>query len=192
MGTDCSDGDTETLEIELDWSSCSMDLGFSLAGGKNRPVYSNDYGLYVVSVTRGGPADGKLKINDCLVKVGTLSCTAADSDSVLNLLRSTKMPVSLTVKRRRCLYQGLYSVKLPLNGAISHGLSLENGIYIRSISPGSTAARESSLKAGDRLCTINGRILDSMTSSIEVLYIHSSHMILSTLSNNALVPFGSL
>jgi C-terminal processing protease CtpA/Prc len=169
LGTDFSDGDTETVEIELDWSNCLMDFGFSLAGGKCRPVYNNDYGLYVVSIARGGPADGKLKINDCLLKVGTLSCTAADSDSVLNLLRSTKMPVSLTVKRRRCLYQGLYSVKLPLGCGVSHGLTLENGIYIRSVTPGSIAARESTLKAGDRLCSINGRILDSMTSFIEVI-----------------------
>ena len=171
LGTDFSDSETETVEIELDWSNCSMDFGFSLAGGKCRPVYNNDYGLYVVSVTRGGPADGKLKINDCLLKVGTLSCTAADSDSVLNLLRSTKRPISLTVKRRRCLYQGLYSVKLPLGCGVSHGLTLENGIYIRSITPGSMAARESTLKAGDRLCSINGRIFDSMNSFIEVFIL---------------------
>ncbi|KAK4007605.1 disks large homolog 5 isoform X2 [Daphnia magna] len=170
LGTDFSDGDTETVEVELDWSSSLMDFGFLLAGGKNRPVYSNDYGLYVVSVTRGGPADSKLKINDCLLKVGTLSCTAADAESVLNLLRSSKMPVTLTVKRKRCLYQGLYSVKLPLGGA-SHGLTLESGIYIRSITPGSMAARESSLKVGDRLCSINGRILDSMASFVEVCRI---------------------
>ena len=183
LGTDFSDGETETVEIEFDWSGCMMDFGFSLAGGKNHPVSNNDYGLYVVSVTRGGPADGKLKVNDCLLKVGTHNCPTADSESVLNLLRSSKMPVSLTVKRRRCLYQGLYSVKLPLGCGVSHGLTFENGIYIRSITPGSVASRESSLKAGDRLCSINGRILDSMTSYIEVC-IYNIYCVLSWQHSN--------
>lgn len=168
LGTDFSDVECETVEVELDWSGCTMDLGFSLAGGKTRPVYHNDYGLYVVSVTQGGPGDGKLKVNDCLVKVGSLSCTAADSDSVMNLLRSTKMPVGLTVKRRRFLHQGLYSVKLPSQNDISHGFSLETGIFIRSIESGSSVARKTLLRPGDRLCNVNGRILDSSTSLVEV------------------------
>lgn len=174
LGTDFSDGDTDTLDIELDWSGCLMGFGFSLAGGKSRPVYNNDYGLYVVSIARGGPAEGKLKINDCLIKIGTRNCTAVDCDSVLNLLRSAKLPVVLTVKRRRCFYQGLYSVKLTSGCDLSHGLSLENGIYIRSVTPGSIVARESSLKAGDRLCSINGKILDPTTSSTEVIFLYDN------------------
>lgn len=170
MGTDFSDGELETIEVDLDLSGCLIDFGFSLAGGKSHPIHTNDHGLYVVSVTRGGPADGKLKINDCLVKVGPLSCTAVDPDSIFSLLRSTKMPALLTIKRRRCLYQGLYSVKLPLGRSSDGccGLTLENGIYIRSITSGSLAARESLLKVGDRLCSINGRIIDSVTNIIDV------------------------
>lgn len=168
MGTDLSDTETELVEVELDWSNGPMDYGFQLAGGKSHPVFSNDYGLYVVSVSRGGPADGKLKINDCLVKVGSVNCTAADSDVLWNLLRSSKLPISLTVKRRRSTNQGLYTVKLPVGRGVPHGLTLEHGVFIRSVAPGSAAARESSLKSGDRLCSINSRPVDSLSSINEV------------------------
>lgn len=170
LGTDLSDAETETVEVELECCSSGLtDFGFSLAGGKNRPVCTNDPGLYVVSVCRGGPADGKLKINDCLVKVANLNCTSVDCDTVWNLLRSTKVAVSLTVRRRRTCAHGLYSVKLHLGRGVPHGLVLDSGVYIRSVTPGSVAARESSLKSGDRLCSINGRPVDSMTSLTEVL-----------------------
>lgn len=168
LGTDLSDTETEFIEVELGWSNGPLDFGFSVAGGKNHPVWSNDPGLYVVSIVRGGPADGKLKINDCLVKVGSMNCTTADSDALWNMLRSSKLPVSLTVKRRRSTNQGLYTVKLHLGRGIPHGLTLENGVYIRSIAPSSVAARETSLKIGDRICSINSRPVGSMTSLNEV------------------------
>ena len=169
LGTDLSDAETELVEVELDWSNGPMDFGFLLAGGKSHPVYSNDHGLYVVSVTRGGPADGKLKVNDCLVKVGNVNCITIDSEALWNLLRSSKLPISLTVRRRRSANQGLYTVKLHLGRGIPHGLTLEHGIFIRSIAPGSVAARESSLKSGDRVCSINSRPIDSMTSLNDVI-----------------------
>jgi len=79
-----------------------MDFGFTLAGGKSSPVLSNEPSLYVVSVNRGGLADGKLKINDCLIKVGNLSCSSVDCDTIWNFIRSTKnRPLTLTLKRRR-------------------------------------------------------------------------------------------
>ena len=62
----------------------------------------------------------------------------------------------------------VYSVKLYLGRGVPHGIVFENGVYIRSIAPGSVAARESTLKSGDRLYGINGRPVDSMTSLNEV------------------------
>lgn len=167
LGTDLSDSETEVVEIAFDWWNSSSGFGFSLAGGKSHPLYANDPGLYVVSVTRGGPAEGKLKINDCLVKVGNVNCGSADCDAIWNLLRASKIPLILTLKRRRSCH-GLYSVKLYLGRGVPHGLVLENGIYIRSIAPGSVAARESTLKSGDRVYGINGRPVDSLTSLNDV------------------------
>lgn len=83
LGTDLSDAETETIEVELQPAGSGLyDAGFTLAGGKSRPVYSNDPGLYVVSVARGGPADGKLKINDCLIKV----CQSSNNQSLAILI----------------------------------------------------------------------------------------------------------
>ena len=102
LGTDLSDPETETIEVDLDIPNATMDFGFTLAGGKSNPVLSNEHSLYVVSVNRGGLADGKLKINDCLIKVGNLSCNSVDCDTIWNLMRSTKnRPLTLTLKRRR-------------------------------------------------------------------------------------------
>ena len=176
LGTDLSDLETETVEVDLDWPKGPLtadEFGFSLAGCKSNPALNNEPGLYVVSVAPRGPADGKLKINDCLLKVGNLSCTSVDCDTVWNLLRTYKVrPVTLTLKRRRSpTPPALYSVKLYLGRGLPHGLILENGLYIRSIAPGSVAARESSLKSGDRLCSINGRPIDSMTSLNEVIFL---------------------
>lgn len=171
LGPDISDVEAELIEVELDWSNGPTDFGFALAGGKSNPVSSGDPGLYVVSVARGGPADGKLKVNDCLVKVSNVNCAVADTEAFWNLLRSSKLPVCLTVKRRRSVNHGLYTVKLHLGSGMPHGLTLENGIYIRSIAPGSVAARETSLKSGDRICSINSRPVDSLTSLNEVCLV---------------------
>ena len=99
-----------------------------------------------------------------------MNCTLVDAEAVWNVLHSSssKATVTLTLKRRRSTAQGLYSVKLHLGRGLPHGLVLENGVYIRSIAPGSVAARDTSLKSGDRLCSINGRPVDSMTSLTEV------------------------
>ena len=91
LGTDLSDPETETIEVDLEYANNTMDFGFTLAGGKSNPVLTNEPSLYVVSINRGGLADGKLKINDCLIKVGNLNCTKVDSDTIWNLMRSSKV-----------------------------------------------------------------------------------------------------
>ena len=151
--------ETETVKVELDYPKGmdSTNLGFALGGG-------TDPGLYVVSVTNGGSAEGKLKINDRIIKVGDVSCNSIDSETVWNVLRSAEMPIVLTLKRqKRKWIQGLYSVKIESGRGLTHGLTLENGLYIQSVAPGSAAAR-SHLRNGDRVHSINGRLVDSISS----------------------------
>jgi S1-C subfamily serine protease len=49
---------------------------------------------------------------------------------------------------------GLCFVQLQLNN-YEHGLTLETGIYISKISPGSLAAKEGNLAVGDRVLSVS-------------------------------------
>jgi discs large protein 5 len=44
--------------------------------------------------------------------------------------------------------------QLQLNSSRDHGLTLETGIYINKINPGSLAAKEGNLAVGDRVLSV--------------------------------------
>lgn len=51
--------------------------------------------------------------------------------------------------------RGLSNVILNIHGGKHHGLTVENGVYISRITPGSIAAREGSIAVGDRLLSVS-------------------------------------
>lgn len=51
--------------------------------------------------------------------------------------------------------RGLSNVILNTHGGKHHGLTVENGVYISRITPGSIAAREGSIAVGDRLLSVS-------------------------------------
>lgn len=165
LGPDVSDSDMEVVEVEMDLNT-HLDYGFSLAGANGRSLINNDQGLYVTAVTPGGPADGKLFVNDNLVKIGGISCS--DTETVWNVIRTAKSPVTLTLRRRKSMIPQFYSVRLMCGSSESHGIVLEHAVVVRSIAPGSVAARQGLLK-GDRLCSVNGTAISSMNSLDQVL-----------------------
>lgn len=56
-----------------------------------------------------------------------------------------------------CLLIEIYFLKIqfPVSNNMDHGLSLESGVYISHIAPGSQAAKEGSLAVGDRILTVS-------------------------------------
>lgn len=73
--------------------------------------------------------------------------------------------------------RGLSNVILNIHGGKHHGLTVENGVYISRITPGSIAAREGSIAVGDRLLSVsisffsNVRVIVFYYISIQVIIL---------------------
>ncbi|XP_008557808.1 disks large homolog 5 isoform X4 [Microplitis demolitor] len=148
------------------------DLGFVLAGGRDDPHYPNDTGVYVAQVTKGSVVDGKLKVDDCIIRVNNVDCSTGSTRMILENLRDFTVgsKVTLTVRRRRSTRRSLRTIQLPI-GPVPHGIALELGIYIAKISPGSLAAKDGNLAVGDRVLNINSKPMEGVTSTHEAMSI---------------------
>lgn len=156
--------DWEIIPIHVDSSRICLDLdrgdlGFILVGGRDSPYYPNDTGVYVAQVTQGSAFDGKLRVNDCIVRVNNVDCTSVPTRVILETLRNSNVnPATLLVKRRRITRRSLRTTQLAV-GTVPHGITLELGIYISKISPGSLAAKDGNLAVGDRVLNVSCAIL---------------------------------
>ncbi|XP_068992333.1 disks large homolog 5 isoform X1 [Neodiprion pinetum] len=165
----------ETLTVHLDLTRLCLEsdreLGFLLVGGRDDPQYPNDGGIYVAQVTQGSVADGKLRVNDCIIRVNNVDCTSVSTRMVLETLRTSSVsPAILTIRRRRLGRRSLRTTQLPV-GSVPHGIALELGVYISKISPGSLAAKEGNLAVGDRVLNINSKPMDRLNSAHEAMAI---------------------
>lgn len=155
---DAEPNEWEVLTIHMDLSrlvDTDRDLGIMLVGGRDNPYYPNDTGVYVAQVTQGSTADGKLRVNDCIIRVNNVDCASVSSRMILETLRSCAVsPTTLTIRRRRLSRRSLRTIQLPV-GSIPHGIALELGIYISKISPGSSAAKDGNLAVGDRVLNVS-------------------------------------
>ncbi|XP_032665280.1 disks large homolog 5 isoform X3 [Odontomachus brunneus] len=148
------------------------DLGLILVGGRDSPYYPNDNGVYVAQVTQGSAFDGKLRVNDCITRINNVDCTSVSSRIIMETLRSsgTVGPTTMIVRRRRITRRSLRTTQLSV-GSVPHGITLELGIYISKISPGSLAAKDGNLAVGDRVLNINSKPMDTVTSVHEAMAI---------------------
>ena len=105
---------------------------------------------------------------------------------VMSTLRSAASTVSLVVRRRRAgkRYQAVLHLG---NRGSDHGITLDSGIYISRISPGSVSARESGIAVGDRVISINESHLDHVRSvqDATVLLNQATDILSITLLKNA-------
>lgn len=156
IDTDVSDW--EILTIHLDLSRVCLDsdrdLGLTLVGGRDNPYYPNDTGIYVAQVTSGSAVDGKLRVNDCIMRVNNVDCTSVFTRVIMETLRTCSVgSATLTIRRRRLTRRSLRTTQLPV-GSVPHGISLELGVYISKISPGSLSAKDGNLAVGDRVLNV--------------------------------------
>lgn len=170
IDTDMQEWDTEMLNIDLSGLGSDEDLGLELVGGRDDPHYPNDSGIYVSSIAKGSITEGKLKPNDCIVRVNNLDCSNVSKRMVLETVRSNGGTAIIVVRRRRVGARSLYTTQLQLNN-YDHGVLLETGIYISKISPGSLAAKEGNLAVGDRVLSINNKTMDGLKNSREAMAI---------------------
>ena len=193
IDTDLQDWETETIDMDMGGLSNDEDLGLDLAGGRDDPVCPGECPVYISSISKGSVAEGKLKVNDCILRVNNIDCRDVDKSTVMSTLRSAASTVSLLVRRRRAGKR--YQAVLHLGNRGDHGITLDSGIYISRISPGSTSARESGIAVGDRVISINDHHLDHIRSVQDATaLLNQTHDVLTVtlLKNTASSSYGPL
>ncbi|XP_054004563.1 disks large homolog 5 isoform X3 [Hylaeus anthracinus] len=173
IDTDANDWEILTVHFDLGrlCLDSDRDLGLTLVGGRDNPYYPNDTGIYVAQVTSGSAVDGKLRVNDCIMRVNNVDCTSVSTRLIMETLRTCSVgPATLTIRRRRVTRRSLRTTQLPV-GSVPHGILLELGVYISKISPGSLAAKDGNLAVGDRVLNINSKAMEGINSSHEAMVI---------------------
>uniref|UniRef100_A0A3Q3WVV5 Uncharacterized protein n=1 Tax=Mola mola TaxID=94237 RepID=A0A3Q3WVV5_MOLML len=165
IDTDSLEWETEVVEFEKDRVRDDMDLkalGFDIAEGVNDPYLPGDSGIFVTRVDKGSVADGRLRVNDWLLKLNDIDLTNKDRKQVVKAVLNGGGLINMVVRRRKSLGGRLVTpVHINLMGHKDSGIGLESGVFVTAIVQGSPAAKEGSLTVGDRLIAINGIALDN-------------------------------
>ena len=118
-----------------------------------------------------------------------MDCRDIERSTVLNTLKNAAAvaanvnagghhsapPVSLLIRRRRIGRR--YTATLHLwdgkdsSNSQHHGLTLDLGVYITRIQPGSAAAKEGNIAVGDRIISINNHPLDHIQNIAEAVQV---------------------
>uniref|UniRef100_A0AAR2LFY8 Discs, large homolog 5b (Drosophila), tandem duplicate 1 n=1 Tax=Pygocentrus nattereri TaxID=42514 RepID=A0AAR2LFY8_PYGNA len=167
IDTDSLEWETEVVEFERESEDMDLKaLGFDVAEGVNDPYLPGDCGIFVTKVDKGSVADGRLRVNDWLLKINDVDLANKDKKQVLKAVLNGGGVINMVVRRRRSLGGRIITpVHLNLTGNKDSGVVLESGMYVASITPGSPAARDASLCPGDRLLAINGIAVDNKSLS---------------------------
>uniref|UniRef100_A0A668AM25 Discs, large homolog 5a (Drosophila) n=1 Tax=Myripristis murdjan TaxID=586833 RepID=A0A668AM25_9TELE len=163
IDTDSLEWETEVVEFEKDREDMDLKaLGFDIAEGVNDPYLPGDCGIFVTRVDKGSIADGRLRVNDWLLKINDIDLTNKDRKQVVKAVLNGGGLINMVVRRRKSLGGRLVTpVHINLIGHKDSGIGLESGVFVTAVVQGSPAAREGSLTVGDRLIAINGIALDN-------------------------------
>ncbi|KAK2921816.1 disks large homolog 5a isoform X3 [Channa argus] len=163
IDTDSLEWETEVVEFEKDRDDMDLKaLGFDIAEGVNDPYLPGDCGIFVTRVDKGSIADGRLRVNDWLLKINDIDLTNKDRKQVVKAVLNGGGLINMVVRRRKSLGGRLVTpVHINLAGHKDCGIGLESGVFVAAIVQGSPAAREGSPTVGDRLIAINGIALDN-------------------------------
>uniref|UniRef100_A0A4W5R797 Discs, large homolog 5a (Drosophila) n=1 Tax=Hucho hucho TaxID=62062 RepID=A0A4W5R797_9TELE len=163
IDTDSLEWETEVVEFEKDRDDMDLKaLGFDIAEGVNDPYLPGDCGIFVTRVDRGSIADGRLRVNDWLLKLNDVDLTNKDRKQVVKAVLNGGGLINMVVRRRKSLGGRLVTpIHINLIGHKDSGIGLESGVFVTALVQGSPAAREGSLTVGDRLIAINGIALDN-------------------------------
>uniref|UniRef100_A0A8C1X9U1 Discs, large homolog 5a (Drosophila) n=1 Tax=Cyprinus carpio TaxID=7962 RepID=A0A8C1X9U1_CYPCA len=167
IDTDSLEWETEVVEFEKERDDMDLKaMGFDIAEGVNDPYLPGDCGIFVTRVDKGSIADGRLRVNDWLLKINDVDLTNKDSKQVIKAVLNGGGLINMVIRRRKSLGGRLViPVHINLVGHKDAGITLEGGVYVAAIALGSPAAREGSLTIGDRLIAINGIALDNKSLS---------------------------
>jgi len=142
-------------------------LGFSISGGTDNPHMGDDPAICLTKIISGGAAavDGRLKINDVILKVNDVSVVNVPHSAAVEALKRAGNLVRLNVRRRRAVRSG-HVIEIELTkGNKGLGFSIaggsgnqhipgDNGIYITKIMDGGAAQVDGRLQVGDKLVLV--------------------------------------
>uniref|UniRef100_A0A8C0KME5 Discs large MAGUK scaffold protein 5 n=1 Tax=Canis lupus dingo TaxID=286419 RepID=A0A8C0KME5_CANLU len=161
IDTDSMEWETEVVEFERETDIDLKALGFDMAEGVNEPCLPGDCGIFVTKVDKGSIADGRLRVNDWLLRINDVDLINKDKKQAIKALLNGEGAINMVVRRRKSLGGKVITpLHINLSGQKDSGISLENGVYAAAVVPGSPAAKEGSLAVGDRI-VINGIALDN-------------------------------
>ncbi|XP_063290271.1 disks large homolog 5 isoform X2 [Pelobates fuscus] len=167
IDTDSLEWETEVVEFEREREDMDLKaLGFDVADGVNEAFFPGDSGIFVTKVDKGSVADGRLRVNDCLLKINDVDLTNKDRKQLIKAVLSGGDVINMVIRRRKSLGSRVIT-PLHINLGSQKGLesdsgiSLESGFIVAAVVPGSPAAKEGSLVPGDRVVAINGITLDN-------------------------------
>lgn len=163
IDTDSMEWETEVVEFERETEDVDLKaLGFDMAEGVNEPCFPGDCGIFVTKVDKGSIADGRLRVNDWLLRINDVDLINKDKKQAMKALLNGEGAINMVVRRRKSLGGKVVTpLHISLGGQKDSGISLESGVYAAAVLPGSPAAREGSLAVGDRIVAINGIALDN-------------------------------
>uniref|UniRef100_A0A8D2Q9H2 Discs large MAGUK scaffold protein 5 n=1 Tax=Varanus komodoensis TaxID=61221 RepID=A0A8D2Q9H2_VARKO len=163
IDTDSLEWETEVVEFEKDREDMDLKaLGFDVAEGVNEPYLPGDCGIFVTKVDKGSIADGRLRVNDWLLKINDVDLTNKDKKQVIKAVLNGGGVINMVVRRRKSLGGKVITpLHISLSGHKDSGIGLENGVFVATVVPGGPAAKEGSLAVGDRIIAINGIALDN-------------------------------
>uniref|UniRef100_A0A674IMD8 Discs large MAGUK scaffold protein 5 n=1 Tax=Terrapene triunguis TaxID=2587831 RepID=A0A674IMD8_9SAUR len=163
IDTDSLEWETEVVEFEKDREDMDLKaLGFDVAEGVNEPYFPGDCGIFVTKVDKGSIADGRLRVNDWLLKINDVDLTNKDKKQVIKAVLNGGGVINMVIRRRKSLGGKVITpLHINLAGHKDSGISLENGVFAAAVVPGSPAAKDGSLAVGDRIIAINGIALDN-------------------------------
>ncbi|XP_060579959.1 disks large homolog 5-like isoform X2 [Ruditapes philippinarum] len=165
IDADLQEFETETIDVELTGMN-KDDLGFDLVGGKDDPQYPNDNSIFVSHVTKGSLAEGKLKMNDQILRINNKDVTNVDKRYAVGLLRNRSGIATVLLRRRKIspsTSRSWQSIQFSIPPGKDIGIHLENGLYVTRVNPGSYSAKEGLITVGDRIMSVNGRSVENMS-----------------------------
>ncbi|XP_060061915.1 disks large homolog 5 isoform X4 [Erinaceus europaeus] len=156
IDTDSMEWETEVVEFERETEDIDLKaLGFDMAEGVNEPCLPGDCGIFVTKVDKGSIADGRLRVNDWLLRINDVDLINKDKKQALKALLNGEGAINMVVRRRKSLGGKVVTpLHINLSGQKDSGISLENGVYAAAVVPGSPAAKEGSLTVGDRIVAV--------------------------------------
>jgi len=168
--------------IELERASETEDFGFRIDGGSDNPLSSHDSSIFVVEVIKGSMSANKLKLNDCIIHVNTIDMTNIDFQTAFETINSTNY-LNITILRhcKTGLKSPIQRFEIKSTEDKNIGLSIDSGLHIKRIEPGSAAAEEETLSIGDKILSVNGQSIENMPYTDAKKLLKTSNLSLTVL-----------